>query len=101
MRQKYDYDEIAADVAAAYEELHNIAKVAQRFHIGTKTVTMLCKQQGIEPTSYNKPGRPTDIPADEETCFFCRAYSKTGITEGYCLTHRRMTKASAKQPCFK
>lgn len=40
-------------------------------------------------------------PSDTHTCYWCRSYSKTGHIEGFCLTHRRMTRASAKEPCYK
>ena len=101
MKQYNDYNNIAADVAATYQECHNLAQVAKRYHIAIKTASMLCRQQGVEVKCHNKHGRPVEAPKDTDTCYYCRAYSKTGILDGYCLTHRRMTKSTAKEPCFK
>ena len=97
---KRDYSDIADQVVEAYKRLRNIADVARLFHLGTATVSSICKDAGVLPK--RKPvGRPTEKPDDDDTCYFCRAYSRTGVLDGWCLTHRRMTRAKAKEHCFK
>ena len=98
-RPKKNYDDIAAQVIKAYEELHNIFKVAVRCGITQRSVSTILREAGINLPHHG--GLPKAKPEDKDTCFYCRAYSRTDITSGWCMTHRRMTGAGRKEACYK
>lgn len=101
---KRDYSAIADDVVQYYREKRSVRLVAAKFHITQATVSFLCRRAGIEMKRRGNPdslvGRPKEV-TDEEACAFCRAYSRTDIQNGWCMTHRRMTRAANIETCFK
>lgn len=97
-RPRVNHDDIAPQVVKAYEELHNILKVAAKFNITQRSVSAILREAGVKKP---KPGLPKSQPEDKDTCFYCRAYSRTDITSGWCMTHRRMTGANRKEACYK
>lgn len=103
-----DYSDIANDVVEAYKRLHNVQLVCEVFHISTKTVSMLCRQAGVDLQYRGKKGskigrkKRSSIPDQKDKpCAYCRAYSRTGDLHGWCMTHRRSVRADYIESCYK
>jgi len=102
---KADYTDIIPDVIQTYKECGDVLTTARSLHLGTKTVTTLLLQNGIElhsnraSRSYNK--RRQDQVVGDDKCRTCRSYSPVSQREGYCLRHHRSVFGFKEEPCHR
>ena len=96
--KKRNYSDLTKDVIAAYGTMGNILTVSRHFHISPNTTKKILDENGIAAT--RRRGREARPKCSDKCCFYCRGYSRTSHSDGYCLTHHRHVERHNEEPCF-
>lgn len=99
-RPSRNFNSIREAIVEDYRKCRSAHIVSRKYSMAPAKVCEICREAGIEIVRRQGARHLVREAISPEACLYCRHFSKTSITDGYCLQHRRAVHGKATEHCF-